>query len=262
MSFLRVVIDIGNTSATVGVVDDAGPPPSFAPVFRIATAAGAAEVENALRAGLAGASAHRDGAAIVIGSVVPGAVAPFEQAVRHVLETKAQVLGKTVPVPVKNLTRKPEQTGLDRLVNGLAACKRFGGPCIVADYGTALTIDLFGPDGSFHGGCILPGISTGAKSLAAAAPRLPVSRPTEPVSARGQTTEAAIAAGLFHGHVGAAREILARLTAESAKKFRSARAPVTVVTGGDAEPIASHPGLFEHHVPELTLEGIAIAMGW
>jgi type III pantothenate kinase len=53
---------------------------------------------------------------------------------------------------VRNGYADPGQLGVDRWVAVIGAWHRVRGACVVADVGTALTIDVVGADGRHHGG--------------------------------------------------------------------------------------------------------------
>ena len=46
----------------------------------------------------------------------------------------------------------PADLGQDRLLNVVASAKLYGTPCIVVDYGTAITLDVLSKDHRFMGG--------------------------------------------------------------------------------------------------------------
>ncbi len=149
----------------------------------------------------------------------------------------------------------PERVGLDRLA---AACainlvRPRGRAAIVVDAGTALTVDLIDAQGVFRGGAIFPGLRLLADALHHFTDALPrVSLPQLPPAAVGRHTEAAIHSGLYHGGVGAVRELVAAIAAGQPNR------PLVVVTGGqvwqdalcDWEPRV---------VPDLVVAGTALA---
>ena len=67
----------------------------------------------------------------------------------------------------------PAEVGADRIVNSVAAFEKFGGPCIVVDFGTATTFDVVSKKGEYLGGVITPGIGISADALFARTARLP-----------------------------------------------------------------------------------------
>ena len=52
----------------------------------------------------------------------------------------------------------PKTVGGDRIVAAVAANAKYKGPIIIADMGTATTLDVVDHDGNYIGGVILPGV--------------------------------------------------------------------------------------------------------
>lgn len=155
---------------------------------------------------------------------------------------------------------RPDMVGIDRLLAAVAAnrIRRAGRPAVIVDLGTAITVDLVSPGGSFLGGAILPGIEMSARALhdfTNLLPRIAMSELADPPDALGKATEPAMRSGLYWGAVGAVRELVARLTADVDAE------PDVFLTGGAGPVVARLLGKETHHVPHLTLAGIALA-GW
>ena len=97
----------------------------------------------------------------------------------------------------------PREVGADRLVHAGAAFERFGGPGVVVDAGTSLTVDAVNRDGEFVGGVIAPGFRVAGEALFASAAQLPhVEMGVPPAGVIGRNTAHAVQSGLFHGYVG------------------------------------------------------------
>ena len=185
----------------------------------------------------------------VLGSEMDGALAAaLEVPVRLVHSGEAEAFGVRLAYP------DPDTLGTDRAVALVAARARVGGPCIVVDCGTAVTVDALDAGGRHLGGVILPGVHAMAAGLRCAtrgvrAPTdLPVQAP--PVFARG--TAAAVRAGLH-------RALVAGIEAVVADMAASMDGPVRVIaSGGDAAWLARASRLSMDVVAALTLEGLAI----
>lgn len=161
-------------------------------------------------------------------------------------------------LPLEVRVESPERVGVDRLAAavGANALREAGRPAVVVDTGSAITVNLIGPDGAFLGGAILPGILMSARALADNADLLPwvhAEPGAAPPAALGTSTETAIKGGLYWGAVGAIREIGARLNAGQP------RPPQWFLTGGDAAYLSSQLGPDVCYVPHLVLGGIALA---
>lgn len=160
-------------------------------------------------------------------------------------------------VPME-LAPEPRTLGIDRLLAAFAGWRIFGkGPLMLADFGTAITVDLVSESGRFEGGAILPGLRTAAKSLHDATESLPFIEisgcefPEYP----GRNTREAIICGIFGSAIGAIGFYL-----ESAREQCGKEIPL-IVSGGDAEfgrligNFIKSPIFFE---PNLVLRGISV----
>src|SRR5258708_25457265 len=71
------------------------------------------------------------------------------------------------------LVDNPLEVGADRIVNGVAAFHKYGGPCIGVDFGTAITFDAISAKGEYLGGVIAPGLGIASEALFARPSKLP-----------------------------------------------------------------------------------------
>lgn len=150
------------------------------------------------------------------------------------------------------LTDNPREVGADRIVNALAAHTRFGGPCIVVDFGTATTYDAVSDKGDYLGGAIAPGMRISEESLTSHAARLPDVEIASPKSVIGKNTVEAMQSGLLWGTVAELEGMVDRMEAELGGE-------VTVVaTGGLAEDVVPYTDCIDHYEPWLTLEGLRL----
>ena len=164
-------------------------------------------------------------------------------------------------LPIKVRLEQPDQVGIDRLLNALAA-NRLREPqrsAIVADLGTASTVDFIAADGAFEGGAIFPGIALSAAGLHRGTAALPQLVP-EAVEAApevvGKSTSSAIASGLYWGAVGAVRELIQRISQSCVTP------PQVFITGGDAPRLAPVVIVCQgpvRHIPHMVLAGIYLA---
>lgn len=141
----------------------------------------------------------------------------------------------------------PARTGIDRLLNAVAAVSRLdsGEAAVVVDAGSAVTVDLVDGCHVFRGGTIFPGIDLMAEALhryTAFLPRVTVTLPLPPVPAR--STIPAIQQGIYRAVVGGIKEIVAVYGVRR-----------VFLTGGQAAVLA--PALSDYEWwPEMTLMGI------
>ena len=149
----------------------------------------------------------------------------------------------------------PRQIGADRLANAAGAVAYYGYPCIVVDFGTAVTFDVIGPERTYLGGAIAPGLASMGDYLARNTALLPAIEPHEPKHAIGTSTVEAMHSGAVYGYRGMVTEILAKLEEEMGRR------PTVVATGGDAALIARGVPRIDHVDPDITLNGLRMVAG-
>jgi type III pantothenate kinase len=164
-------------------------------------------------------------------------LARWQQQPKHV-RTQAEALG------VRNGYAEAQRLGADRWVAMLAAWSLANGACIVADAGTALTVDVIDKSGAHLGGMIAAGLHTSEKAVLGAT-RFPTrDKPLTNHAGLGLDTEACVRQGAMLSCLGALDRAAATLPA--AKRY---------LTGGDAEILLPHLSGWEHR-PTLVFEGL------
>jgi len=194
----------------------------------------------------------KDGA-VVVSSVKPEWTKKVKQLVKERLDENIMVIGEQVPLPIAMAVDDPKKIGVDRVVAAAAAYAVVEQAVVIADFGTAITIDLVDDKGVFLGGIIAPGLLTGTKALNEYTAKLPLVKLSKPKSVCGKNTETAINCGIYYGAVGLLHEVVRRY-AEKIDKW-----PYTVITGGDAALIKDDCEFVDSYVPNLTVKGIALA---
>ncbi len=194
--------------------------------------------------------------AIIISSVVP----PLESTLRQVCERYFNLKPMFVEPGIKTgmpiLVDNPAELGADRLVNGVAAFARYGGPCIVVDFGTATTFDVISPKGEYLGGVIAPGLAISAEALFARAARLSRVDVKKPAKVVGTNTVAHIQSGLYYGYIGLVDGILERMLNET--RGPDSPAPKIIATGGLARLIVDDSRFIDTIDDMLTLDGLRL----
>jgi type III pantothenate kinase len=122
------------------------------------------------------------------------------------------LLGSDHPLP---LAVRYADCGDDR-VCAVAGALREVEAALVFDAGTCLVATVGTRADGVLGGAILPGPDLMARSLAEGTAALPLVDPRVPASAVGDSTPASIRAGIDAAVLGAVRELIARIQAESA----------------------------------------------
>ena len=190
--------------------------------------------------------------ATAVCSVVPPALYPVRSACVKYFRCEPFVLQAGVKTGLKVRYRNPHEVGADRIAGAVAATQRRpAANVIVVDCGTATTFDVVTAEADYLGGAILPGVGISVETLAGRTAKLPTVEITRPATALGRSTIESIQAGVYHGHVGAIRQLLGELTRET---FAGQR-PYVVGTGGFARLFEGEK-LFDEIVPELVLLGL------
>jgi type III pantothenate kinase len=193
---------------------------------------------------------HERVGAVVISSVVPQAVMALRWMSRDFFGRRAFVVGEDLDYPIKINLNNPREVGADRVVNAVAARKRYPPPLIIVDFGTATTFDVVNDEGSYCGGAIAPGINLSLEALHRAAAKLPRIAVEPPESVIGTSTVSAMQSGVFWGYVGLIEGLVGRIQAEYGK-------PMTVVaTGGLAPLFAKRCPALQHIDRDLTMAGL------
>jgi type III pantothenate kinase len=146
----------------------------------------------------------------------------------------------------------PAEVGADRIVNGVAAYEKYGGPCIIVDFGTATTFDAVSAKGEYLGGMIAPGVGISADALFQRTARLPRVDIRKPARLIGTNTIGSLQSGLYYGYLGLVDGILDRLLAELGSNTK------VVATGGLGELIGTSSRYITAVDDGLTLEGLRI----
>src|SRR6266699_2928419 len=210
---MLLVIDIGNTNTSLGVFDG----DNLVAHWRLTTERARTVDEWGVLArnlfALTGFDFKSIGA-IAIASVVP----PLNYTLKKMAEVYFHLtplfIDHTVDTGLPILYQPASDVGADRIVDAVAAIKKYGAPCIVVDFGTATTFDAINSKGEYLGGVITPGITISADALferAAKLPRVEIKRPRNVV---GSSTVEAMQSGLYHGYVGLVDGILRRMIDE------------------------------------------------
>jgi type III pantothenate kinase len=187
---------------------------------------------------------------IIIASVVPPLDSTLAAMSRRYFETDAMFVTHTTDTGLRICYDNPSEVGADRVVNGVAAFRKYGGPCIVVDMGTAITFDAISANSEYLGGIIAAGIGISVEALFSKTARLPLVDFREPTQLIGTTTVASMQSGLYYGALGLIDGIVERLMARLGPDTR------VVATGGQAGLVAPASRYLKTVDENLTLEGL------
>jgi len=188
---------------------------------------------------------------LIVASVVP----PLDPVLNEMAVTYFSV--KPIFVTYENagisvLYDDPREVGADRIVNAVAAVRKYGKPAVVVDFGTATTFDVITAAGEYQGGLIAPGIVISAEALYEHAAKLPRIEIQKPARLIGTSAISSMQSGLFFGYVALVDGIITRLKQELGPSTR------VIATGGQARLISQETKLIETVDANLTLDGLQL----
>ena len=249
---MLLAIDVGNTETVLGVFQGG----QLERHWRMATRPERTADELALLFGgfleHVGLSFTRQITGVVLASVVPDQTKALREMVSEYFHFPPVVVEPGVKTGISIQTDNPREVGADRIVNALAAFAKFGGPCIVVDFGTATTYDAVSAKCEYLGGAIAPGIQVSAAGLFGATAQLRRVEIVEPRSVIGRNTVESLQSGLLFGTAAEVDGMVERMQKDLGGDA------VVVATGGLAPAVVPLCRSIDHHEPWLTLEGLRL----
>ena len=231
---MLLTVSLGNTNVAYGLFEGAEP---------VRFGAIAQEAYARLPAAIGDAPVDH----IALASVTPDRTARVVELLSETYGRPVAMAGRDLPYALTIDCDAPEKVGADRLLNAVAAYALVGGMVVVADAGTAVTVDLVAANGDFLGGAIAPGPSVMLNAMADATAQLPRLTPEPPTGPLGRNTGHAMRSGAWYAVVGLVETLAQRLAPD---------APV-LVTGGAGDFVAREMRPAARYVPHLTLRGLA-----
>lgn len=249
---MLLVIDVGNTNITLGVFRDE----ELLGTYRMTTKIQRTSDEYGIM--LREIVEHQgvlstDIDACIVASVVPDVMHSLGSAMIKYFGIRPMVVSAGIKTGIRIMTENPKQVGADRIVDAVAAYTLHGGPVIVIDYGTATTYDIVGPEGTFEGAVIAPGIRISAEAMTKESAMLPAIEIKKPESIIAKETIACMQAGIVYGQIGATEYIVKKIREESG--YLDAK---VVASGGLGKLIARETDVIDVYDPQLTLKGLRI----
>src|SRR5277367_793683 len=248
---MLLTIDVGNTNTVLGVFRDE----DLIANWRLTTArAQTVDEYGVLTRNLfsfAGLN-QQEVSGVMISSVVPPVNWTLSEMARLYLGKTALFVEPGVKTGMSVLVDNPMEVGADRIVNGVAAFHKYGGPCIVVDFGTAITFDVISAKCEYLGGVIAPGLGIASEALFSRAARLPRVEIKDPGKVIGTNTVTHMQAGLYYGAVDMVDGMLTRMKAELGGDVK------VVATGGQARLVAKGSKQIQDTDEFLTLTGLRL----
>lgn len=248
---MLLAVDIGNTQTHFGAFQDG----SLLEHWRLATErdSTADELASAYTNLLALRElSFSDIDEVIVSSTVPKIVPEYAEMTERYLGQQCLIVGPGLKTGMPIRTENPHELGADRLVNAVAAFDRLGGPCVVVDFGTAITFDAISAGGEYLGGIIAPGVEISLGALTERAAKLPQVELTEPERLIGRTTLEAIQSGVIYGFAAQIDGIVERLRDELGDELR------VIATGGLSDHIVPFCDSVELTDDMLTLIGLRL----
>ncbi|MFT3744413.1 MAG: type III pantothenate kinase [Pyrinomonadaceae bacterium] len=238
---MLLAVDIGNTNIKFGLY--AGE--NLVQLFRTPTRQFPDKAAGSVFAGLSAKPTRA-----LICSVVPEANASVAGHIRTELNCTSTFVSNDTDLDLEIRYEPLTAAGTDRLINSFSAAERYGAPCIVCSFGTALTIDAIDQDRVLKGGLIAPGMSTMAKALNFYTSKLPEVSIEKPTTVIQNDTVGSIRSGIVYGYFGLATSLIERVKQEMVADAK------VIATGGFARMIAENTDCIDIVDENLLLDGL------
>jgi type III pantothenate kinase len=187
---------------------------------------------------------------MIISSVVPTIDATLAFMAERYFHVEAMFVGPQTDLGIAIRYDNPQEVGADRLVNAVAGFTKYGGPCVVVDFGTTVNFDVISRDGEYLGGAIAVGIGMSIEALFHKTARLPMVEFRPPRDVVGSNTIASMQSGLYFGAVGMIDGILERMIARMGPDTK------VIATGGQGHMLAAGSRYLKIVDEHITLEGL------
>lgn len=246
-----LTIDIGNTTVTVGVVENK----DVVCNGRCSTDINRSPEEYALFL-LDFLKVHdidpKGFEGTILSSVVPSITSALSRAVEIVSGIVPIVVGPGIKTGLKLGYDNPAQLGADLVVDAVAAIDKYELPIIIVDLGTATTLSYIDEKRAYRGTVIAPGLEISAHALSSNASQLPGIGLVAPKNALGTNTIDAMQSGIVLGHAAMIDGMIDRIQNEVGE------VSTIVATGGLSHQVVEnckHKIIFDEN---LLTEGLLV----
>ncbi len=193
---------------------------------------------------------NRDIVGSAIASVVPRFTTKLKKFLRRFLTTSPIVVTSDLNYHLRFGYHDPKTLGADRIANVVGGLARYNKNLIIADFGTATTLDIVLRGGHYLGGIIAPGVEASLDALAKQTALLRSISFRKPHRMIGRSTEECIRSGVYYGGIAMARGLIQEVRRKYRKKF------YCIAVGGWAKMITAQIKEIKCFVPDLTLYGV------
>jgi type III pantothenate kinase len=256
VSFMLLLIDIGNTNITTGFCKG-----GIQDVIQQSTVMGKQYTEG-LKVYIARHRMEKPDSAIIC-SVVPRVTPLLVEKLKKNFKIVPLKVNYKMQTGLKFCIKQPGKLGADRIANAVGAHNLYKGHLIVIDFGTATTFCVVSSKGEVKGGAIMPGLGISLVALSEKTAQLPRIRLNVPKKMLGGDTQNNILSGIILGHAGAVERIIRDLKRELVrdKQVRDKSAVKVIATGGFAHLMAAYVTQIKEINLHLTLEGLRLLHG-
>ncbi|MCI1832362.1 MAG: type III pantothenate kinase [Bifidobacterium sp.] len=246
---MLVAVDIGNTNIVLGFIDGT----RIVGTYRITTKVNHTSDEYGLMITqfleLSGFTPE-DVADVIIASVVPKVMHSFRSSIVKFLDIDPMVVGPGIRSGIGIRLDNPRSLGADCLADCAGAFYSYGGPALVADFGTATTFNYVDATGNITCGLVTAGIRTAAAALWGQTAQLPEIEITRPRSILATGTKTAMQAGLYYDFLGGTERIIEQYHQEIGEEF------TVIATGGLGSIVKDDISLIDVYDPDLIFKGM------
>ena len=232
---LLMAVDIGNTNVVIGFIDDG----RIAGTYRITTKANHTSDEYGLMiTQFLALSGYKpaDVDDVIISSVVPKVMHSFRASIVKFLDIDPMIVGPGIKTGLNIRMDNPQNMGADCIADCAGAYYEYGGPILVADFGTATTFNYVTGDA--------------AAALWEGTAQLPEVEITRPKSILAKSTKPAMQAGLYYNFLGGIERTITQFHREIDEDFR------VVATGGLSRVFANDTNMIDIYDPDLIFKGM------
>jgi type III pantothenate kinase len=247
---LVLVIDVGNTNTVLGIYEGE----ELLKYWRISTDKNKTSDEYGMLIDrLFSYNGYKltEVESVIISSVVPPLMYSLQAMSIKYCNKEALVIGPGIKTGMNIIYDNPREVGADRIVNAVSAYRKYGGPVIIVDFGTATTFCAVSENGDYLGGVISPGIKISSEALFLRAAKLPKVELSKPEKVICRNTVNSMQSGIIFGYVGLVDHLVDRMKREL--NLESAK---VIATGGLSTLIAEESKNIDKVDKLLTLEGL------